>query len=66
MDLARLRVGMAYVFNDRLRAELIYHWQFTGEDAGSLKVTSNIIRLNIRLGLHRGVLDRTQNASFDD
>lgn len=66
MDLARLRVGIARVVNDRLRVELIYHWQYQGEDAGSLAHTNNIIRLNIKIGLHRGILDRTQNPSIDD
>jgi len=67
LDPLRLRAGLAYVSNDRLRFEFIYHAQFgraTSDDP--LEYNQNIFRLNIKLGLHRGILNRTSNPGVDE
>ena len=57
IDPARLRAGFAYIFNDRVRAEFIYHIQWTRPYTGSdLEFTENIFRLNIKVALNRGIL----------
>ncbi len=61
-DPVRLRGGIGYIFNDRVRAELIYTAQFTRDSPGSsLKYSDNIIQLNIKIAIHKGILDRLFN-----
>jgi len=67
LDPFRLRAGLGYVANDRLRVEFIYHAQFgraTTDDP--LEYNQNIFRLNFKLGLHQGILDRNQNPGVDE
>lgn len=56
VDLFRWRAGIGRVVSESIRAELIYHMQYTrgaGED-DSLEYTDNIIRLNIKIAFGRG------------
>ena len=61
-DPLRVRGGLGYVMNDRIRMELIYTAQFTRSSPGSsLEFTDNILELNIKVAVRRGVLDRLFN-----
>jgi hypothetical protein len=63
IDPLRLRGGVGYVFNDRLRLEFIYYAQFSHEDENDpLEYGDNILRLDIKLGLSRGILQRVRGA----
>lgn len=56
IDPVRLRVGIAYIFSKRVRAELIYHMQWTQETSGGgLKFSENIWRLNIKIAMTHGI-----------
>lgn len=58
----RVRGGLGYVLNDRVRVEIIYTAQFTRSSPGSsLEFTDNIIQLNIKLALRKGVLGHLFN-----
>jgi uncharacterized protein DUF2490 len=54
-----VRGGIGYVLNDRIRLEFIYYAAFR-RPAGSsgLEYTDNIFRLNIKIALGRGILQR--------
>lgn len=61
-DPVRVRGGLGYVLNDRVRMELIYTAQFDRSDPGKpLEYNNNIIRLNLRIGFNKGVLGRLLN-----
>ena len=67
IDPLRVRAGVAYILNDRLRLEFIYHAGFTRKDeSGTLEYTENIFRLNIKIGLTEGILRRVLSPSSDD
>jgi hypothetical protein len=67
IDPLRVRAGLAYVLNSRLRMELIYHAQYTRPaNSTGLAYTDNIYRLNIKIGLQRGILARLQNPEIDE
>jgi hypothetical protein len=66
IDPLRLRGGIGHVLNDRVRVELIYYAAFTRPNDGSLQHTDNILRLNIKIGLTRGILQHIQNSAADD
>jgi hypothetical protein len=58
-DPVRVRGGLGYVVNDRVRVEVIYTAQFDRSDPGQpLEYNNNIIRLNLRIGFNKGVLGR--------
>lgn len=59
IDPLRVRGGIAYIVSSRVRVEFIYHAQFT-RPAGSsgLEFTDNIFRLNIKIALNKGILQR--------
>jgi len=64
LDPVRVRGGLGYVVNDRIRVELIYTAQFTRASPGSsLDYADNIIQLNIRIGFENGLLHRLLNPS---
>ncbi len=66
-DPVRVRFGPAYIVNDRVRIEAIYHAQYTRpEPGGPLDHTDNIFRLNVKIGLSRGLLDALNNPDADD
>ena len=67
IDPLRVRGGIAYIVSNRVRVEFIYHAQFT-RPAGSsgLEYTDNIFRLNIKLALNQGVLQRVFNGGDAD
>jgi hypothetical protein len=67
VDPLRVRGGLAYIVNDRVRVEFIYHAQFT-RPAGSsgLEYTDNIFRLNFKLALGQGVLRRVFDSGDAD
>ncbi|HSO85133.1 MAG TPA: hypothetical protein VLQ91_01180 [Draconibacterium sp.] len=68
VDPLRIRGGIGYIMQSApLRIEFIYHAQFTqpNEDSG-LNYTDNIFRINIKLGLHTGILGSLYNPDLDD
>ena len=67
IDPLRVRGGIAYIVSDRIRVEFIYHAQFT-RPAGSngLEYTDNIFRLNLKLALGKGILQRVFNGGDAD
>jgi hypothetical protein len=67
VDPCRLRAGIAYIISNRVRAEFIYHMQWTRPGGGSLTYTDNIYRLNIKVAMTKGrLLDRLINPGIDD
>jgi hypothetical protein len=57
-----VRGGVGYVTHDRLRLEFTYSARFDrGGSNDALEYDRNIFRLNIKVGLHHGILDRTSN-----
>ena len=67
IDPLRVRGGLGYVLNDRLRLEFIYHVQYTRPEGSSgLEYTDNIFRLNIKIGLQNGIIGQLQNPDIDD
>jgi hypothetical protein len=49
-----------------LRVEFIYHMQFTHPDAGTgLRFTDNIFRINFKLGLNKGIVNKLNNPDID-
>ena len=65
IDPVRLRAGLGYVVNDRIRVEFIYHAEYTRPNGGGLEHTNNIFRLNIKIGLDGSLLNRLRNPSAD-
>jgi len=65
VDPLRIRAGLGRVFAGHCRAELIYHVQFTRPN-GPLEYTDNIFRLNVKIGLKRGILPRVMDMDFDE
>jgi hypothetical protein len=61
IDPVRLRAGLAYVVNDRVRVEFIYHAQYTHPEGSSLHYTDNIFRLNVKLGRLHGIVGRVHD-----
>jgi len=61
-NMIRFRAGLGYVTHDSIRIEFIYHTQW-GQSSGSdsLVYNQNIFRLNIKVGLKHGLLDRVWN-----
>jgi hypothetical protein len=58
----RVRGGLGYVVSDRIRLELIYTAEFDRSAPGNpLEWHDNIIELNIRIGLGKGLLGRLLN-----
>ncbi len=58
----RVRGGLGYILNDRIRVELIYTANFERSAPGSpLEFNNNIIELNIRIGFGKGLLGRLLN-----
>jgi len=67
VDPFRVRGGIGCVLTDRIRMEFIYHAQFTRPEGSSrLEYTDNIFRLNIKIGLTKGIIGRLQNPDLDD
>jgi hypothetical protein len=55
VDLFRWRTGVGHIFNERVRAELIYYMQYTrGVTDESLEHSEDIFRLNIRIAFGVG------------
>ena len=58
----RVRGGLGYVLSQSIRVELIYTAEFTrSSSSSSLDYTDNIIQLNLRIGLAKGLLGRLLN-----
>ena len=67
VDPLRVRGGMGYVLNDRIRLEFIYYAQFAREEEGeSLEYDENIFRLNMKIGISSGILQRVLETGSDD
>jgi len=68
VDPFRIRGGLGYIMKSApLRIEFIYHAQFThpsGSDG--LEFTDNIYRLNIKIGLNKGIIGALQNPDLDE
>lgn len=62
IDPSRAQVGLGYVRNERIRAELLYYanWGRAAADA-PLVFDKNIIRLNIKVGLSHALLGNVWN-----
>jgi len=62
LTMVRFRAGLAYIPNDRIRIEFIYSTQW-GKASGSdsLVYNRNIFRMNIRVGVKRGLLGKVSN-----
>jgi hypothetical protein len=62
LDMVRFRAGLAYIAENHIRVEFIYHTQW-GQSSGSdsLVYNRNIFRLNIKLGMRRGLLGKVLN-----
>jgi len=67
IDPLRLGTGIGYIVNDDFRLEFTYYAQFT-RPAGSSspEYTDNIFRLNLKIGLHRGLLGRLIGSHHHD
>lgn len=65
-DLARLRVGLGWVIGNHVRAELIYHMQFTRSSGEDFEWTDNIWRLNFKVARQHGLLERLDFHHADD
>jgi Protein of unknown function (DUF2490) len=66
-DQARLRVGVGWISNDRVRVEFIYHMQFTRDTADeSFQWTDNIWRLNFKVAFKEGLLRRLIASDVDE
>ncbi len=68
VDPMRIRGGIGYVMKSLpIRIEFIYHAQFTQPDEESgLTYTDNIYRINIKLGINKGILGSLYNPDIDD
>jgi hypothetical protein len=62
LDHWTIRGGMGYITHDLLRLEFTYPARFDrGTTNGPPEYDENIFRLNVKVGLHRRILDRTSN-----
>jgi hypothetical protein len=67
IDPLRVRGGIAYIVNSRIRMEFIYHAQFTRPTGSSgLEYTDNIFRLNIKIALNKGLMQRVFDGGDAD
>jgi hypothetical protein len=66
-DPVRIRGGLGYILKKApLRVEFIYHMQLTNPDAATgLRFTDNIFRINIKLGLNKGIVNKLNNPDID-
>lgn len=61
-DPVRVRGGIGYIVNDQIRAEIIYTAEFTrAAHDDPLDYTDNILQLNIKIALRKGLLERLFN-----
>ena len=67
VDPVRLRAGIAYIATNRVRVEFIYHMAWTRPPgSNSLEFTDNIYRLNIKVALNKGMLQRVFDGGVAD
>jgi|WetSurMetagenome_2_1015567.scaffolds.fasta_scaffold146969_2 hypothetical protein len=68
VDPFRVRGGLGYIMKKApIRIEFIYHTQFTHPEPGSnLQFTDNIFRLNIKIGLNKGIINQLNNPDLDE
>lgn len=66
VDQVRTRAGIGCIVGDKLHLELIYAARFTQSTGGHWDHTENSLRLNVRIGLHDGLLQRLRNPRHDD
>jgi len=67
IDPLRVRVGLGYVASQRVLVEFHYFVQYTRPDSGGLAYTDNILRLNFKIALSRGIsLARLLDGGVDD
>jgi hypothetical protein len=67
VDPLRIRAGAGYVLSDRIRLEFKYYAQFA-RDGGSepLEYNENIFRLDIKIGIAGGILQRVLETGADE
>ena len=65
LQLVRVRGGVGYILNKKLRVELIYHADFSGAKGEPKKYTGNIWRLNFKLNLPRRGQHHTHDIDID-
>ena len=67
IDPVRLRFGVAYIVTNRVRVEFIYHMAWTRPSgSSSLEYTDNIYRLNVKIALNKGMLQRVFDGGTAD
>lgn len=67
VDPLRVRAGVGYVLSDRIRLEFIYYAQFSREDGNEpLEYSENIFRLDMKIGIASGILQRVLDTGSDD
>jgi hypothetical protein len=63
---ARVCGAIGYIWHDQVRTEFIYCAQFTQPaGGGGLAHTENIYRINIKIGLHKGIIKQLQNPDLE-
>jgi hypothetical protein len=68
VDPFRIRGGLGYIMKSApIRFEFIYHAQFTHPSGSTgLDFTDNIYRLNIKIGLNKGIISALMNPDLDE
>lgn len=67
VDPLQIRAGIAHILGDGIHLELIYNAQLSRpSDGGALALSENIFTLNVKIGLHHGLLGRLQIPNHDD
>ena len=62
-----MRVGLGYVASRRVLVEFHYFAQYTRPNGGGLAYTDNILRLNFKIALSRGIsLARLLDGGVDE
>ena len=66
IDTVRARAGLGYITNQHVRVEFIYHLQLSRKDAHDpLAYSDNIFRVNFKIGIKKGLLQRLSGAEPD-
>ena len=67
VDPLQIRAGIAHILGDGIHLELIYNAQLSRPSGGgALALSENIFTLNVKIGLHHGLLRRLQIPNHDD
>ena len=67
IDPVRLRCGFGRILNDRFIVEFLYYAQFSRPGEGEdLEYAENMLRVNLKVGLNPGILDRLLNPAVEE